>query len=626
MCGINGLFGIEKLTDTRGIVQRMNFALSHRGPDADGIYEGNNIVLGHRRLSIIDLSPESNQPFYSDDKRYVMVFNGEIYNYAALKKELSEFHFKTGSDTEVLLNGYRKWGIDFIHRLEGMFAFAIWDTMQNQLLLVRDRVGIKPIYYFQNDQSFLFSSEIRALLSTGLIKKSVDGNSLIDYLRYQTVHAPNTMIEGIKMLMPGHYMVINDTEVKTAKYWSLEEAAKTISENTTYDGIKTRINSLFENAVKKRLVADVPFGAFLSGGIDSSAVVAMMAKNSSARIKTFCVTFDDSEFSEAKYAKLVSEKYQTDHTEINLTPDDFLKLLPGALAATDHPSGDGPNTFVVSKVTKEAGITMALSGLGGDELFAGYESFVRLKKLKSREWMQYFPRGLRGIGANFLQLTKPSVSSDKLSEFLRLQYYFIENVYPLTRKVLTEKKILELTGKNTLPPNRVYQIVNDMIGVRGAAATYSDFSKISIAELATYLPNVLLRDTDQMSMAHALEVRVPFLDHDLISYVLGVRDGLKYPTTPKKLLVESLGDLIPSEIVNRPKMGFTFPWDKWMRNELKSFCEDRIVSLSKRSYFNEKALMNHWKSFLKNDKRITWSRIWYLVVLEDWLQRNSIND
>jgi asparagine synthase (glutamine-hydrolysing) len=250
---------------------------------------------------------------------------------------------------------------------------------------------------------------------------------------------------------------------------------------------------------------------------------------------------------------------------------------------------------------------------------------MRLKKMKSREWLQYFPLGLRGIGANFLQVTKPSISSDKLSEFLRLQYYFIENVYPLMRKVLTDKKIMELTGKNQLTTNSVYKIVNDMIGLKGSAATYSDLSKVSISDLSTYLQNILLRDTDQMSMAHALEVRVPFLDHHLVSYVLGVRDLYKIPHTPKKLLVDSLGDLIPAEIVNRPKMGFTFPWEKWMKQELKSFCDERLHSLAKRSLFNEKALINHWNLFLKGDKRITWSRVWYLVVLEDWLQRNKIH-
>ena len=626
MCGISGIFGIEKINDPRKIVEVMNHAMAHRGPDADGIYQGSNVVLGHRRLSIIDLSAESNQPFFSDDKRYCIVFNGEIYNYQKLRDELKEFSFRTSSDTEVLLNAYRKWGMDFLEKLEGMFAFAIWDTVEQKLILVRDRLGIKPVYYFQNNQSVLFASEIRALLSSGLIARKINQDSLIDYLRYQTVHAPQTMIEGISMLMPGHYMIISDTEIEMREYWSLDTAAKSISENTTEAGIHSKIKMLFEDAVKKRMIADVPFGAFLSGGIDSSAVVAMMAQHSSKPVKTFCVSFDESEFSEAKYAKLVSEKYATDHTEIKLTPADFLQLLPGSLSSMDHPSGDGPNTFVVSKVTKESGITMALSGLGGDELFAGYDSFIRLKKMRSKEWLQYFPIVFRTAGASVMQTVKPSVSSDKLSEFLRLQYYFIENVYPLTRKVLTEKKIKEITGLEKLPSNKVYQIVNNLFGVRGTASRYSDFSKITLAEISTYLQNVLLRDTDQMSMAHALEVRVPFLDHDLVSYVLGVRDGLKYPHSPKKLLTDSLGDLIPSEIIHRPKMGFTFPWEKWMKNELKDFCQDRICSISKRKYFKEQAVQNLWQAFLKNDKRVTWSRIWYLVVLEDWLCRNSITD
>lgn len=625
MCGINGIFGVQKVDNAKEIMQRMNFAISHRGPDAEGIFEGNNVILGHRRLSIIDLSVESNQPFFSEDKRYVMVFNGEIYNYNDLKLQLSDFHFRTKSDTEVLLNAYRKWGIDFISRLEGMFAFAIWDTMANELLIVRDRLGIKPIYFYRNGDCILFSSELRALLSSNLIPRNINENSLMDYLRYQTVHAPQTMIEKVEMLLPGHLMLINSNGVQQKKYWSLDTCAENISNNISYSEVKSTINSLFEKAVKKRLVADVPFGAFLSGGIDSSAVVAMMAKNSTQKIKTFCISFDESAFSEAKYARLIADKYDTDHSEIKLSPNDFLKMMPGALAAMDHPSGDGPNTFVVSKVTKEAGITMALSGLGGDELFAGYDSFMRLKKINSKKWLQVFPSGMRGVGANFLQKTKPSVSSDKLSEFLRLNKYSIETVYPLIRKVLTEIKIKDLTGKQNLSLNKVSELISEMISENRLAHTYSDLSKVSIAELSTYLQNVLLRDTDQMSMAHALEVRVPFLDHHLVEYVLGVKDEFKIPLTPKKLLVDSLGDLIPSEIVNRPKMGFTFPWENWMKNELKSFCAERIQSLSKRSLLNEKALILHWNSFLNGDKRITWSRVWYLVVLEDWLQRNKIN-
>jgi asparagine synthase (glutamine-hydrolysing) len=624
MCGINGIFGIEKMNDARGVIQKMNSAISHRGPDADGIYEGNNVILGHRRLSIIDLSVESNQPFFSDDKRYIIVFNGEIYNYNDLKSQLSDFHFRTKSDTEVLLNGFRKWGIDFISRLEGMFAFAIWDTLKSELFIARDRLGIKPIYFFKNNDTILFSSEIRALLTSNLIQKKINKSSLIDYLRYQTVHAPQTMIQGVEMLMPGHWMLIKEKAVQIAKYWSLDSCAEDISKNVSYEEVKNNIYSLFEKSVKKRLVADVPFGAFLSGGIDSSAVVAMMARNSSKPVKTFCISFDESEFSEAKFAKIVSDKYATDHQEIRLSPDDFLKLMPGALAAMDHPSGDGPNTFVVSKVTKEAGITMALSGLGGDELFAGYDLFMRLKKIESKSWLQFVPSGMRGVGANFLQKTKPSVSSDKLSEFLRLNKYSITSVYPLMRKVLTENKIKELIGNKQLSTNRVEEIVENLIGKTGLAKSYSDLSKISISELSTYLQNVLLRDVDQMSMAHALEVRVPFMDHDLVSYVLGVKDEFKTPYSPKKLFVDSMGELIPSEIVNRPKMGFVFPWDKWMRNELKVFCEERIISLSKRNIFNSENLIQHWNQFLKNDKRVTWSRIWYLVVLEDWLIRNNI--
>lgn len=626
MCGINGIYGLEKIDDPKRMMNKMNQTMAHRGPDADGIFHQNNVILGHRRLSIIDLSMESNQPFYSDDNRFVIVYNGEIYNYNELKGELSEFNFKTKSDTEVLLNAYRKWGRNFLSRLEGMFAFAIWDNQSSELFIARDRLGIKPLYFYRNDHSFIFSSELRSLLSSDLIPRKINHDALIDYLRYQTVHAPNTIIENVQMLMPGHYFVINDNEVKVEQYWSLGRNVNYSSSKQSYDEIKSKTFQLLSLAVKKRLNADVPFGSFLSGGIDSSAVVAMMSLNSSKAVRTFCISFDDSEFSEAKYAKIIAEKYNTDHTEINLNPNDFLNLLPDAINAMDHPSGDGPNTYVVSKVTKEAGVSMALSGLGGDELFAGYEVFNRMYNLKSKEWLQYFPKGLRAIGSNIYSTIKPSVSADKLSEFLRLQYYHIENVYPINRKVLTEKAISKLVDFKKLPSNSVFKIANELIGVGGDTQNFHDLSKVSVLEISTYMQNTLLRDTDQMSMAHALEVRVPFLDHHLVEYVLGVNDTIKMPTSPKKLLVESLGDLLPQEIVNRPKMGFTFPWEKWMKNELKDFCFQKISSLSKRKFMNEKEVISLWERFNNGDKRITWSRVWYLIVLENWLQLNRIED
>lgn len=631
MCGINGIYGLKESSIAKQKVLAMNNRMSHRGPDDEGIFVDENIAFGHRRLSIIDLSSAGHQPMKSHDGRFQIIYNGELYNFKELKFELQRvvagsnqqaYIFQTNTDTEVIIAAYIRWGADCVKRFNGMFAFAVWDSVENTLFIARDRLGIKPLYYLYANNVFAFSSEIRSLLESDLIPRKLDENSLVDYLRYQTVHAPNTIIKGVKMLMPGNYVEIKSGIPKIKKYWSLQDSISNESNGKNYDEICKDVNLLLTKSVERRLIADVPFGAFLSGGIDSSAVVGLMCKVSSEKVRTFTVTFDESEFSEAKYATLIAKKYNTDHHEIRLTPKDFLNDLPNALSAMDHPSGDGPNTYVVSKATKDAGIIMALSGLGGDELFAGYDVFKRSLDLNKKKWLNLLPQVSRKLGARVLLNVKPSVSSEKIAELLKQHEINFNSFYPITRQVLMDNQISRIIVRNKLIKNRVAEIIDEF----QVSNLKSQISQVSIAEISTYMQNVLLRDTDQMSMANALEVRVPFIDYTLVEYVLGISDKHKSISSPKKLLVDSLGDLLPNEIVNRPKMGFTFPWKHWMKNELKTFCENKLASLSMRSLFDEKELMNLWERFLADDKLITWSRIWYLVVLENWLQENKIED
>ncbi|MBX7093181.1 MAG: asparagine synthase (glutamine-hydrolyzing) [Flavobacteriales bacterium] len=622
MCGINGIFGLDGIVDPSQVLGRMNKAIAHRGPDAEGVFADSMIVLGHRRLSIIDVSADGNQPFYSQDRQVVMVFNGEIYNYRELKNELSDYPFKTQSDSEVLMAAYLKWGVHCLSRLEGMFAFAIWNTAKQELFIARDRMGVKPLYIAQTEKSIVFSSEIRAIIQSGLVSKEMDKRSLVDYLRYQTVHAPSTILKQVQMLMPGHYMVIQDSEVKTEEYWNAAALVNYRSEGKSYEEVTADVRALMKASVKKRLVADVPFGAFLSGGIDSSVVVALMAEVSSEPVSTFTVTFDDQEFSEAQFAKTIAEKFSTRHTEIKLKPEDFLNDLPQAIQDMDHPSGDGPNTWIVSRATKQNGISMALSGIGGDELFAGYDVFKRLSGLSSKQYLQYFPMGLRKLAGFSYRKFKPGIASDKIDEFLRLEYFDLEHVYPLNRQVLKDVVIAQLLDQKKLPSRSVKEILISGIGTGTAGVSMHELSKISYAEMYSYLQNVLLRDADQMSMAHALEIREPFLDHHLIEYVLGVRNRYKYPDRPKKLLVDAMNDVLPKEIWDRPKMGFTLPWKNWMKNELKSFCEDGIQVLVKDEHFDAEEIRNWWNAFLKDDPRVSWSRVWHLVVLGHWINTN----
>lgn len=629
MCGINGIYGLKEENGAKQKVVAMNNCMRHRGPDDEGVFTEEDIALGHRRLSIIDLSAAGHQPMSSSDGRYHIIYNGELYNFKELKFELQRivsgsgqgaFPFKTNTDTEVIIAAYARWGADCLKYFNGMFAFAIWDSTNKELFVARDRLGIKPLYYLFTDGVFAFSSELRSLLSARLIPGQINEAALSDYLRYQTVHAPETIIKGVKMLMPGHFIELNNGAAKIKRYWDLNDNTSKSAEGRTYEEVCKDVNHLLTKSVERRLIADVPFGAFLSGGIDSSAVVGLMSKVSAGKVRTFSVTFDESEFSESKYAQMIAKKFNTDHHEIRLKPDNFIEELPNALKAMDHPSGDGPNTYIVSKATKNAGITMALSGLGGDELFAGYDVFKRSIDLQKKKWLNAVPKYMRSVGGELLSKAKPGVSSEKIAELMKEEKISFESFYPLSRQVLLDEQIRGIVKNKELSANVISEMVLGLSGMK------RKITAVSIAEISSYMQNVLLRDTDQMSMAHALEVRVPFMDHQLVEYVLGVPDKFKGLDSPKKLLVDAMGDLLPSEIVNRPKMGFTFPWKQWMKNELKTFCDEKMSSLSNRSHFNKEGVQKLWSDFLRDDPKVTWSRIWYLVVLENWLQENRIED
>lgn len=619
MCGINGILSLNgERSDYSGVADLMNNALAHRGPDDAGIHAEAGIALGHRRLSIIDLSAAGHQPMQSANGRYVLVFNGEIYNFRELREQL-DYPYRSHTDTEVLLAAWQAWGAACIDRLIGMYAFAVWDKHERVLHLVRDRLGIKPVYYYSDGKHLLFSSELRAILASNLVPRKLDHASLVDYLRYQTVHQPDTIVSGIRMLAPASHLVVsgNCTEVKS--YWSPVSPGSGVMDKQT---ARSAVYDALLKSVERRLVADVPFGAFLSGGIDSSAIVALMSQLSS-KVSTFSIAFAEEEFSEAPYARMVARKFATDHHEIQLSPEHFLELLPEALDRMDHPSGDGPNSYIVSGATKNAGITMALSGLGGDELFAGYSIFRQSMSLEKLHWMNLLPRSIRALGGQLLRRLRPGIASEKIACILSQPDISPLSAYPFYRQVLSDTQCHELLSEPLLPPNRVAALLRDL-GSETGLESLPVLGQISVAEITTYMQNVLLRDTDQMSMAHALEVRVPFLDHELVELVVGLPDNIKYPHTPKQLLVESLGNLLPPELVNRPKMGFTLPFAHWMRSELQDFCDSRIRRLAGRDCFNGETVLRYWNDFRNGNPSISWSRVWTLLVLEHWLEKNDV--
>lgn len=620
MCGITGFISNFSQDQAQGIIQKMTDAIAHRGPDAEGYFHHKRVTLGHRRLSIIDTSAAGNQPFVDKERNIVLVFNGEIYNYRELRTELqADFHFHTSTDTEVIVAAYSKWGIACIHRFIGMFAFALYDINANRLFIVRDRLGIKPLYYYRKDDSIFFASELRSLLSSGIVPKKMNQSAIADYLRFQTVHAPATIISDVLMLMPGHYLEWDGTHFQSHQYWNANSFVSTPTDQSR-DEVKANVYSLLQSAVELRMRADVPFGAFLSGGIDSSIIVGLMSEASSHQVQTFSITFKEQEFDESPYSRLISKRFNTKHCEIQLSANDFLKTIPDAVAAMDHPSGDGPNTYVVSEVTRREGVKMALSGLGGDEVFAGYEVFKRIYALEQKKWIANTPQVLRTLAASTLQKFKPGVASEKIAALLKDASPNSSLAYALSRQVWMDQSLAGLANLDSSS-----NVVKRLFEQLPDNSTHI-LSRISLAEMQSYMQNVLLRDTDQMSMKHALEVRVPFLDHRLVEYVLGVNDAIKYPTTPKQLLVESVGNLIPSEIVDRPKMGFTFPWKYWMQNELKDFCWQGLEALTHFKAFEGFDLKTKWSAFLSGDINVTWSRLWPLVVLGHWMRQNDIHE
>ncbi|MCB0478195.1 MAG: asparagine synthase (glutamine-hydrolyzing) [Crocinitomicaceae bacterium] len=622
MCGINGIYDLKTIQNPRQIIESMNQSMVHRGPDAQGIYEDENIVLGHRRLSIIDLEEASNQPMTTSEGRYTIVFNGEIYNFQEIKNLLPNYPWKSKGDTEVILAAWQEWGLNAIKQFNGMFAIAIYDKVKNDLHVFRDRLGIKPLYFYYNETFFLFSSSVKSILESGLVPRKLDQDSLIDYLRFQTVQTPKTMVEDVFQLEPGNYIRVHQDGIEKKTYWALEKDYLPVPRN--YDTIKEKVRELLTASVERRLISDVEVGAFLSGGIDSSLIVGIIKKELGRDISTFNVNFAEEEFSEAKYARLIADKYQTKHTEINLSPKDFLEKLPEALNKMDHPSGDGPNTYIVSEVTKKQGITVALSGLGGDELFAGYDIFKRIPEVQNKKWLLSFPVYIRKLMAKGLLLKSNSIASRKVGEVIKQPYFDSEYIYQFNRQVFMDFQIEKMTGMHKLPVNSSFALGHEKIGFDTPGWNLPALSKISYLEISTYMQNVLLRDSDQMSMAHSLEIRVPFLDHKLVEYAMGIPDFAKYPHKPKKLLLDAFDDLLPEEVWNRKKMGFVLPYEQWMKNELRGFCESNLNALKEVGHFQNEEIDKLWKQFLNGNKILSWSRIWSLVVLGNWIKENQI--
>jgi asparagine synthase (glutamine-hydrolysing) len=631
MCGIAGILSLSyrsgRADDAQErAVRRMVAGLRHRGPDDnDSIIlreDQVDVALGHTRLAIIDLSAAGHQPMVNERERLWMTYNGEIYNFRELRAELSHqgVTWQSHTDTEVLLQGYAQWGLDCLNRLRGMFAFALWDGQLQRLLLARDPFGIKPLYYVHNETTLAFASEVRVLLDADLAPRRLSRSGLAAYLGYGSAQSPLTLIEGVRSLLPGHYLEVkaNDGKLAVREIAYADDFTNAINQHAVASRREAVacVRDLLEESTRRHLVSDVPLAAFLSGGIDSSALVALMSHQMDERPKTFSVVFAEQEFSEQSYARLIADKFGTDHHEICLSEESLLQMLPEALAAMDQPTIDGINTFVISKAVKASGITVAISGLGGDELFAGYPSFRRAARAK-------LLAGVPGTVRRAVARAGRAVAGISVQQ--RKAWSLIDaganpqNVYRVSRQLFSSEEIEQLTGSHdrlSAFPCMPFSIQDEQDVVNA----------VSACELQGYMANMLLRDTDQMSMAHSLEVRVPFIDRALVPFVLGLKGEWKFDgARPKPLLVDALGDLLPEEIWRRPKMGFTLPFERWMRSALRSDIEQTLTGDEGCKNLGISAVGSGiWQKFVASPQHERWSRSWSLYVLKRWCDLHGV--
>ncbi len=626
MCGIFGVIGHNaRIPD--GVVERGTKSLAHRGPDDSGTIllrdpsSGlTEIGLGNRRLAILDLSPLAHQPMTDPETGNWIVYNGEIYNFRDVRSELERagVSFVSHSDTEVLLKAYARWGANCLTKFRGMFAFAIWDARAHQLLIARDPMGIKPLYYAQSGPFLIFTSEVRSVLGTGLIPRRLDRAGLLNFLTYGSAYDPFTLIEGVHALAPGHTLTWKAGEISITQYWDL------VDEHPTADSAQDMhaLQSTLEEAVRLQLVSDVPVGVFLSGGIDSSALVSILSRGG-VTPATFSIIFREADFSEAEYSRAVAKKFRTDHHEITISQNDVLDAIPSALSAMDLPTMDGINTYFVSRETRSAGVKVALSGLGGDEIFAGYSSFRSIPRAErfGRTW-KHVPRSLRGSLASVFSAVAPRNDQNRKLETLARANGRILHPYFLTRTLFTPDQTEDLfPSADALIRQEAAASQCDSLQ---RAQALDPVNRVSYLESRCYMLNTLLRDADVMSMSQGLEVRVPLIDHQLAKTVMALPGASKLNGTPKKLLVEALRGSLPEEIVHRAKRGFTLPFEHWMKQELRAQIEPiltakRIDEGPLGGMLHGNSVQRVWNDFLSGT--VSWTRPWSLYVLERWCEQ-----
>ncbi len=626
MCGISGYISKKHIdTDT---LRRMNDSMIHRGPDDEGVeifemhgpMQGYYVGFAQRRLSIIDLSPMGHQPMHSADKRVSIVYNGEIYNFPELKKELSDYPYRSNSDTEVIIAAYLKWGKDFVKKLNGMFAIALYDRETQEIILIRDRIGKKPLYYEVEDEGIYFASELKPLMLRPGFAKKIRTDVLSRYLLQQYINAPDTIFENVFKLEPGSMLTFGSDGIKTEKYWDIATVYARMRENpvSDFDTAKSELKSLLKEAVRCRMISDVPLGAFLSGGYDSSLMTAIAQEISDEPVKTFSIGFNEERFNEAKYAKEVASYLGTDHTELYISEEEMFDLVESIPQYYDEPFADSSQiaTMMVSQLAKSK-VTVALSGDGGDEFFCGYNIYERVAQAQKLDLLGGMVHGVTNI---------PGIR--KLG---------LEDKLPFKVKVVSTNR--DRQTKTQFGSPSYLTLSHDMVQGETLPIKYGieDRYKVSnwqvkrmLLDMDTYLPGDILCKVDRASMKYSLESRCPILDKNVMEYSFRLDHNLKYHNGIKKYILKEIAyDYIPKELLDRPKVGFGVPLDKWLRGPLKG----KLLSACDVSFLKDQNIFTpEFTSGMINDYVIkgdggpatgaNYSKIvWSFFVFQQWYEK-----
>lgn len=640
MCG---LVGFKSTKGFRNLAEDLPAAvacLHPRGPDDSGLFFDQNlgVGLGHRRLVVLDLSAAGRQPMASDDGKVHIIHNGEIYNFKEIRKRLEGYghHFKSVTDTEVVLKAYIQWGIECLNHFVGMFAFALWDGRENRIFFARDRVGIKPLYYYFNSETFLFASELKALMKFRHFERSLNDETIPLYLHYQYIPAPRTIFKNTYKLLPGHYGVFEGGDLKIRPYWQITESGFG-SEKTEAceEDVLDELDRILTRSVSERLVSDVPLGALLSGGIDSSIVVALMRKVNTSPVRTFSVGFEDQEYNEAPWAYKVASYLGTNHTELYVTPKETMDVISKLPEIYNEPFGDPSAipTFLVSRLARSH-VTVALSGDGGDEQFCGYVRYWITEEMLTR--FQRLPRLFRRLLA---------YSTSKISS------QFMERSYPIWSRIAPQRfqvanfpdkwqKLIAMMEANSLldlyrtticlwPLNEVPLLTGRILPESIFEKTFQSSQGLSVlsrlmrVDQMTYLPDAMLTKVDRASMAVSLEVRVPLLDHRVMEYLSSLPEEFKYKNGEGKYILKKLlARYVPFELFDRPKMGFAIPIDKWFRDEMRECLLDYLSPerVKREGLFDHNIVEQKIKEHLSG--RINHQyRLWALLMWEMWREK-----